>query len=83
MLFELEKLLLLFNQLTAHFNEASVLQIGCVQYVCKLCTIHKASADFQYATDLIRGGIHSQEMIKMKWLRSRNPGFIVTIFLYS
>ncbi len=29
------------------------------------------------------GGIHSQEMIKMKWLRSRNPGFIVTIFLYS
>jgi hypothetical protein len=30
-----------------------------------------------------RGGIHSQEMIEMKWLRSRSPGFLVTFFLYS
>ncbi len=30
-----------------------------------------------------RGSIHSQEMIKMKWLRSRNPGFLVAFFLYS
>ncbi len=30
-----------------------------------------------------RGGIHSQEMIEMKWLRSRNPGFLDKIFLYS
>jgi hypothetical protein len=30
-----------------------------------------------------RGGIHSQEMIEMTWLRSRNPGFFFRFFLYS
>ncbi len=29
------------------------------------------------------GGIHRQEMIKITWLRSRNPGFLVRFFLYS
>jgi hypothetical protein len=32
---------------------------------------------------LARGGIHSQKMIEMNWLRSGNPGFLVRFLLYS
>jgi hypothetical protein len=33
-------------------------------------------------TTFCRGGIHSQEMIKVKFLRSRNPGFLIGFFPY-
>ncbi len=43
----------------------------------------RMSSTLQWTVHYNWGGIHSQEMIKMKWLRFRSPGFLVTFFLYS